>query len=53
MGRRYRAIIEHLKARNLLVEDPEKPRIPEEFRASYFFKRGNQIYEAVSGFVGR
>lgn len=53
MGRRYRAIIEHLKSRNLLVEDLEKPRIPEEFRAKYFFKRGNQIYEAVRDCLGR
>ena len=53
MGRRYRAIIEHLKAKNLLVEDLQKSRIPEEFRAKYFFKRGNHIYEAVSDCVRR
>lgn len=48
MGKRYRRIIDHLKSKNLLIEDPSKSPLPEEFVETYYYKRGNEIYQKSS-----
>lgn len=48
MGKRYRNVIEHLKLKNLLIEDPSKLPLPKIFKEKYYYKRGNEIYLAAS-----
>ncbi len=42
MGRRYRAIIDTLKAKKMIEE--KKASLPKIFGMTYFYKRGNEIY---------
>jgi organic radical activating enzyme len=49
MGPRYRAIIDHLKALQLLQESKRK--LAPEFAANYFYKKGNDVYwKCAAGF---
>jgi len=48
MGKRYRNVIEHLKLKNLLIEDPHKLPLPKVFKEKYYYKRGNKIYSTAS-----
>lgn len=47
IGKRYRRVIEHLKSKNLLVEEVTKIPLPKVFKEKYFYKRGNEVYESA------
>ena len=51
IGRRYRAIIDHLKSKGLLLEDTRKSAIPQEFRERYYYRKGDEIYKAAEDSV--
>jgi uncharacterized Fe-S cluster-containing radical SAM superfamily protein len=51
IGRRYRAIIEQLKARDLLLEDSKRTKISDEFRERYWYKKGYEIYNSAVKFI--
>jgi len=45
MGKRYRRIIEHLKSKNVLLEDRGKTSLPQIFKDKYCYKNGDLIYQ--------
>ncbi len=51
MGQRYRRVIEHLKSKDLVIEDKLKVSLPKQYKENYFHKRGNENYELTNQII--